>query len=240
MSSVAVWAIMTTNLDSSRRFWDQKAKANPYWYISSYGPYEGRDLEEFWRSGLNIWKEIKTTIHYSPSSSDGVVEIGCGIGRLTRAIAPEVKEVFSFDISKEMLELARENVPSNVKLNLAEGTSLSPIPDACVDLALAYCVFQHLPSLADFESYLRAMVRVTKPGGIIAFTICARHWTWSLLPLMRLKGFMKSKLGLQPPDLYKKEWLGVRPSLAQIRSMCPVSLEVKYIGGGRTLLWGRV
>lgn len=231
---------MPTNLDSSRKFWDQKAQQNPYWYISSYGPYEGRDLEEFWRSGLNIWQEIKATIDYWPSPSHTVVEIGCGVGRLTRAIAPEVKEVFSFDISEQMLQLARQNVPSNVKLNLAEGTSLSSIPNACVDLALAYCVFQHLPTLKDFESYLRAMHRVTKPGGIIAFTICERHWTWSLFPLLRLKGFVKSKLHLQPPDLYKKEWLGVRPSMVQIRNICPVNLEVKYIGGGRTLLWGRV
>ena len=32
------------------------------------------------------------------------MEIGCGVGRLTRAIAPEVGIVFAFDLSAEMLD----------------------------------------------------------------------------------------------------------------------------------------
>lgn len=231
---------MTANLRSSRGFWDEKAKENPYWYISSYGPYEGRDIEEFWRSGVNIWNELKGVMGFRPSGTKAVVEIGCGIGRLTRAIAPEVREVFSFDISEEMLRQAKENVPGNVGLHLTKGNSLEPVKDGSVDLALAYCVFQHLPDAEAFRSYLQEMARVAKPGAIVAFTICKKDWKWSLLPLMRAKGYIKSKLRLQPPDLYKKEWLGIRLSVPQIRKMCPVALQVKYIGAGRTLLWGTV
>lgn len=229
---------MSADLESSRKFWDQKAKDNPYWYISSFGPYNGRNLEEFWQSGQAIWSELHATIGFAPSKESTVVEIGCGIGRLTCAIAPEVGTVHAFDISSEMLAIARDYVPSNAQLHLTSGCDLSPVTNASADLALAYCVFQHLTSLADFQSYLREMSRVSKKGGVLAFTICERDWKWSLLPLIQLKGFLKSKLGLQPPDLYKKEWLGIRPSIPQIKEISPVPLNIKYIGDGRTLLWG--
>jgi hypothetical protein len=79
-----------SGLEASRQFWDEKARENPYWYVSSAGPYEGRNLAEFWASGPKIWNDLKSASGYLPTPSDTVVEIGCGVGRLTRAIAPEV------------------------------------------------------------------------------------------------------------------------------------------------------
>ena len=61
--------------------------------VSSAGPYEGRNLAEFWASGPKIWNDLKSASGYVPKSTDTVVEIGCGVGRLTRAIASEVGEV---------------------------------------------------------------------------------------------------------------------------------------------------
>ena len=91
-----------SGLEASRQFWDEKARENPYWYVSSAGPYEGRNLAEFWASGPKIWNDLKSASGYQPKRIDTVVEIGCGVGRLTRAIAPEVGRVFAFDLSAEM------------------------------------------------------------------------------------------------------------------------------------------
>lgn len=229
-----------STLASSREFWNSKAKANPYWYISSFGPYEGRDLKGFWQSGETIWKEIKSACGYAPRGDDVIVEIGCGVGRLTRAIAPEVGIVHSFDISEEMLRQAKMNVPANVDLHVAQGNSLRLISSSHADFTLAYCVFQHLPTISDLREYLAEIVRVAKRGGMIAFTMNERDWTWTLLPLLRLKAFAKSSLGLQPPDLYRREWLGIRPRVKQVLQLCSVRLEVKDIGGERVLFWGKV
>ena len=95
--------MQTEKLEASHRFWNEKARENPYWYVSSFGPYEGRDLAEFWASGPRIWNDLKNAIGYAPSPAHTVVEIGCGVGRLTRALAPEVGRVEAFDISEEML-----------------------------------------------------------------------------------------------------------------------------------------
>ncbi len=69
------------------------------WYVSSAGPYDGRNLTEFWASGPRIWNDLKSSSDYEPKFTDTVVEIGGGVGRLTRAMAPEVGSVFAFDLS---------------------------------------------------------------------------------------------------------------------------------------------
>jgi hypothetical protein len=79
-----------SGLEASHQFWDEKARENPYWCVSSAGPYEGRNLAEFWASGPKISNDLKSSSRYDPRRTDTVVEIGCGLGRLTRDIAHEV------------------------------------------------------------------------------------------------------------------------------------------------------
>src|SRR5712691_4446053 len=142
-------------LASSRRFWGNKARENAFWYVSSFGPYEGRDPAEFWNAGPKIWSDLKAALGYAPSPRDMVVEIGCGVGRLTRAIAPEVGHVHSLDLSQEMLAIARACPLTNVTFHHSDGHSLRPLSTHSASLVLAYCVFQHLPSAAVLAEYLR-------------------------------------------------------------------------------------
>ena len=76
------------------------------------------------QSGLTLKRETG----YAPSPRHTVVEIGCGIGRLTRAIAPEVGRVIAMDISENMLAIAREANLPNVDFIEASGFSLPHIP----------------------------------------------------------------------------------------------------------------
>jgi ubiquinone/menaquinone biosynthesis C-methylase UbiE len=147
----------------SRTLWEKKQKQNAYWYVSSYGPYDAdRNLEEFWASGTRIWGDLKGAIGYRPCNTDRVVDIGCGVGRLTRAIAKDVISIDAFDISDEMLSLAQERGPTSVSFRLAEGFSLKPLEDHCAGLVLGYCVFQHLPHLDAVDVYMKEMVQVSK------------------------------------------------------------------------------
>src|SRR5258708_37198902 len=99
---------------SVKSFWNRAADENAYWYVSSYGSYNtDRDFDEFWASGRTIWTDIKRVTGYVPGMGDTVAPIGCGVGRLTRAIAPEVGRVISFVISDGMLTIARQaNLPN--------------------------------------------------------------------------------------------------------------------------------
>src|SRR5688572_17836194 len=123
-----------SRLDRSRAFWDEKAQENAAWYVSSYGPYEGeRNMDEFYASGRAIWSDLKSATGYVPSPSHRVVEIGCGLGRLTRAIAADVGHVDAFDISSEMIRRAKEANLANVVFHLGKGSSVQPVADGTAD-----------------------------------------------------------------------------------------------------------
>ncbi len=228
------------NLASSKQFWEEKARENALWYVSSTGPYANRDASEFWAAGTAIWEEIKQTVGYRPTAADTVVEVGCGVGRLTRAITAEVALCHAFDISEGMLAHARLGLGGNAHLHLTGGSSLRPIGDGVANLALAYCVFQHLPSDDVLAGNLVEMLRVTKPGGLIVFTTSPKDWRSLLLPLARTRGALRAAWrATGPRDTYKKEWVGIRPSRKRVERLCPVPLQFHELPHGRWLYWGR-
>jgi|SRR5580658_1028607 SAM-dependent methyltransferase len=226
---------------SIKSFWNRAADENPHWYISSYGSYDAdRNLDEFWASGRTIWADIKRVTGYTPEPGDTVVEIGCGIGRLTRAIAPEVERVIALDISEKMLAIAQQANLPNVDFRTAQGFALPGIPDRSVNLSLGYCVFQHLPSLVALKSYLADMARVTKAGGMIAFTLAPRDWSTWLLPALRLRAYLRERFSSGgPKGIYRKEWVGIRPSTSEVSGISPVRFERRTLGAGRILCFGR-
>src|SRR5690349_15799788 len=46
-------------------------------------------------------------------SGGAALDIGCGVGRLTHAIAAHVQNVTGYDVSESMLRIARETAPPN-------------------------------------------------------------------------------------------------------------------------------
>lgn len=230
------------NLATARKFWDEKAIENPFWYISSFGPYSGRDEAEFWRSGIEIWKDLKRVSGFTPNATETVVEIGCGVGRLTRAMASEVARIHAFDISRNMIELAQKLAPDSVQFHWTSGMSLRPLPDRTADLTLAYCVLQHLPDLQALSAYLHEMVRVTKESGIVAFTLSPKRPATMLLPLARMKAALREIGGGAPgpKGTFRKEWIGIRPSRATVRRLCPIHLRDASLDDERVMFWGTV
>ena len=75
-----------------------------------------------------------------------VLEIGCGIGRFVRALAPLSASVLGLDVSGEMIAEARRRCRdlANVQLEQSSGRDLGPVADASVDLVLAVDVFPYL------------------------------------------------------------------------------------------------
>jgi SAM-dependent methyltransferase len=145
-------------------------------------------MNEFWASGVSIWKDIRVKIGYQPKPTDSVVEIGCGVGRLSRAMSSVVGRIDAFDISQQMLDIAQQAGLPNVTFQMSKVDNLQPLRNSSADLVLAYRVFQQLPLLDVLRNYLGEMARVAKPGSICAFTLTPRTWRDNLRPLMKLKG----------------------------------------------------
>src|SRR6266852_8612742 len=98
-------------LDKMRRDWDERARQNARHYVVT-GKLEWTD-DEFFRSGeLTVKEEILTDmINICQGKEPGqmrVLEIGCGAGRVTRALAKLFGEVHAVDVSGEMVGLAKQ------------------------------------------------------------------------------------------------------------------------------------
>ena len=118
---------------------------------------------------------------------------------------------------------------------------VAPLLGGSVDLAVAYCVFQHLPSTAALEAYLQEMARVTRGGGLIAFTLTPRTATDAFRPALQLRRWLKERLRPDGPrDLYRREWLGIRPRRGVVRRLGPVVLTQTLLHGDKWLFYGSV
>jgi SAM-dependent methyltransferase len=94
------------------------------------------------------------------------VEVGCGPGRMTGALAERFDRVLALDVSPAMLERAREAVPApNVTFQAVAGDRLDGVQDGIAGVLVCYLVLQHLPSAAVVRSYLREFARVLAPRG---------------------------------------------------------------------------
>jgi ubiquinone/menaquinone biosynthesis C-methylase UbiE len=98
-------------------------------------------------------------------STDTVLEIGCGVGRVGNVLAPLCREWIGTDASANMLAIARRNLAHpNVRFVELSGYDLAPVPDDSVDLVYCTVVFPHLSEWDRFN-YVTEGYRVLRPKG---------------------------------------------------------------------------
>jgi ubiquinone/menaquinone biosynthesis C-methylase UbiE len=102
-----------------------------------------------------------------------VLEIGCGAGRVTRALAEIFGEVHGVDISGEMIGQAQAGLAdlAHAHVHQNNGKDLSVLPPVPFDFAFSSIVFQHIPSREVIESYVLEVGRVLRPGALFKFQV---------------------------------------------------------------------
>src|SRR6516164_1215503 len=130
-------------LNKMRSEWNDRAKENAQYYVQN--ATEDWDQREFFRSGeINVANEVMTDMvaicggQRSPLDVR-MLEIGCGVGRMTRMLARIFAHVTGVDVSEEMVRQARENTSdlTNVELKVGDGGTLSGLPDEGYDFAFS-------------------------------------------------------------------------------------------------------
>ena len=108
-----------------RRFWDRRAEEDPFFFVDSRMEYGKPDLERFWADGERDLDKLLAALGVTVQPQDRILEIGCGVGRLTRVLASRGASVSALDVSQRMLDKAAELNPglSNVKWILGDGSS---------------------------------------------------------------------------------------------------------------------
>lgn len=104
-------------------------------------------------------------------ADSSVLDIGCGIGRIERALAPQVSAVIGIDVSSGMIEEAQRRCRdlANVAFEQCNGRDLARYLDSTFDLVLAVDSFPYLFA-ADREivaRHLRDAARALRPGGAV-------------------------------------------------------------------------
>jgi cyclopropane fatty-acyl-phospholipid synthase-like methyltransferase len=163
-------------LQKMRADWDQRARENARHYVNTANT-DWTD-EEFFASGeKTVAEEILTDMtNICQGKAPGemrVLEIGCGAGRVTRALANLFGEVHAVDVSSEMVRLASEALREYPKAFLYQnnGKDLTVVPDLQFDFAFSSIVFQHIPSREIIENYVREVHRLLRPGALFKFQV---------------------------------------------------------------------
>ena len=102
------------------------------------------------------------------AGTERVVELGCGAGRLLRALAEEVADLHGVDTSEDALRLAREQLPDSVGLHRADMASF----DVGREFDRVLIPFNGIYCLPDLESVERTFSRVAQtlaPDGLLVF-----------------------------------------------------------------------
>lgn len=156
-----------------RRFWDERAREDAFFFVDDRLTYRRPDLASFWRGGEEALDGLLAACGVDLHGGEDVVEVGCGAGRMTRAIAGRARSVRAIDVSSEMLDVARRMNPQleNVAWLHGDGTTLAGVDSASADACVSHVVFQHIPDPEVTLGYVREMGRVLRPGGWAAFQV---------------------------------------------------------------------
>jgi SAM-dependent methyltransferase len=162
----------------SSEFWDRAAHIDPMWAVLSDPAKRGRRwrTNEFFATGR---REISLLLFQlsqlgHPPGRRAALDFGCGLGRLSQALARTFDRVVGVDISANMVRLAGvlNRFPERVTYVVNDRADLSRFESASFDLVYSDIVLQHVPP-DEARIYIAEFVRVARPDGIVVFQLPA-------------------------------------------------------------------
>ena len=204
---------MDRRVAKAGKFWDRAARSDSTWYVATGYLHQN---DEFFAQGARETDTFLDFCHATPGMgrAQAVLEIGCGLGRMTHRLAQLFGRVVAVDVSEEMLRRCRDNLRSygNVDyVQVAGDGTLEGIADEHVDLVFSYLTLQHVPTPRAQLRYLESSARVLRAGGKIAVQ------TRSASPVASVESYAAHAVHLlQGHQTYGRCWRGshVKPSVA--------------------------
>ena len=149
--------------DSYKKFWNNQAKTPESAMFAVDGSTDESIVQ---RTGIFANRQLSAALDLR--STDRVLELGCGLGRIGRQMATECAHWTGVDISQSMIDHAQERLKDhdNVSLYALERSSLDMFDDDSFDKAYSMAVLCHMDK-EDLFLYLEELARVVRPGGLI-------------------------------------------------------------------------
>jgi SAM-dependent methyltransferase len=163
-----------------RNTWERLARLDPYWAIDNRPAWRRNraELGEFFADGrVLIERQLAQAATACPEFRWGrALDFGCGVGRLSVALAARFREVVGVDISAEMIALARRHHQGVDNLNFVRNTraDLQAFRPDDFDFVYSFITLQHVPPPL-IRSYLGEFARICRPSGVLLFQLPARE-----------------------------------------------------------------
>lgn len=167
------------DLKELQKNWDLFGKKDPLWAILTHpDKKDGKwDLDAFFETGEREIKRLFRSLDRLDVSltTSKALDFGCGIGRLTQALADHFDEVTGVDIAPSMIDLANKynKNKANCHFVLNERDDLSVLPSDTFDLVYTNITLQHMAPQYAFN-YLREFGRILAADGILVFQLPAK------------------------------------------------------------------
>ena len=154
-----------------RQDWDVRAVEDAEHFIYTRTSSDALDFSTSGKANYDqlVRPYLPILLNGRPARDCSVLEIGCGIGRITEWFAREFRRVDAIDVSPVMIAKAQERLAtySNITFHATSGSDLAPIPSSSTDFVFSYIVFQHIPSREIIDNLFRESARVLKTGGAL-------------------------------------------------------------------------
>ena len=219
-------------------FWDARAREDALYFVDNRRSYRDPDTAGFWSGGERDLDSLLAALGASIPPDATVLDIGCGVGRLTRVLAERAATVYGIDVSAEMIERARrENAHlDNVHWLHGDGASLAGVADASIDVCVSHVVFQHIANPWITLGYVTEMGRVLRSGGFAAFQVSNDPTIHQSQSHPKTLGNRIAALwGRRPQGQDHPAWLGSAVELDDLRTAADSGrLDVERIEGAGT------
>ena len=198
-------------LSRTRRHWEALGKTDPLWAILSEDAARDNrwEIDEFFATGEAEIAELMSYVATLGIEVDrrSALDFGCGVGRLTRALAERFDEVWGIDIAPSMIELARkyDEHPDRCHFAVNARSDLRLFGDDRFGFVYSSIVLQHIEPRYQL-GYLSEFIRVLAPGGLLVFQLPsepivpagtgAKAALRSAAPPVLLAGYRKLRLEL--------------------------------------------
>ena len=218
-------------LEELQKNFDVLGRTDPLWAIISRPEKKGNkwDEDEFFEHGKKEIREVMNCIQSLGITSrfEKAFDFGCGVGRLTQALADYFGEVHAVDIAPSMIEHAEKynRFGDKCKYYINDKDNLELFPDNTFDLVYTNITLQHIEPRYS-ENYIKEFLRILVPSGLLIFQQPEQkkpevQIDWALrleeakkrnVPLIEIHGIPREYLSRFLPDIGGKI-LDVRPVL---------------------------
>jgi ubiquinone/menaquinone biosynthesis C-methylase UbiE len=164
------------NIKQLRKHWDTFGETDPLWAVITRPDKTGNqwELDEFFRTGeadiVWVMKHIASLgINLRGSRA---LDFGCGVGRLTQALAKHFEEVCGVDIAPSMIGLAKDynRQGEKCKFYVNDRADLRLFDDATFDFIYSIITLQHMEAQYA-KAYLKEFLRLLVQQGVLVFQI---------------------------------------------------------------------